>query len=186
MITFPPYLYSSQAELHSLFSLSPPISSEDREIGTGGYGQSTFLLLLLPPQREDCSHSSPDGTAVHELQCASFLRALVLHKLLWHRSLLKRKFLQEQTALCGFPHGVTSLFSKPAPGWPPLSIGCQVPTRSMGFPQGHGHLWTSTFSSMRSSMSWRWICAPQYSSLGCRAHPASPCSSPQSAGESQL
>lgn len=60
----------------------------------------------------------------------SFPWAAVLHELLQHTSLPQGAVLQEQTAPGWFPHGVTSLDSKPAPAWAPVTPGVTGPARS--------------------------------------------------------
>ena len=75
------------------------------------------------------------------LQCESFPRAAVLHKLLQRGSLPQGAVLQEQAAPAWVPHGVTSPARKPVLAWAPLSTGPQdLPgaCSSMGLLQAWG------------------------------------------------
>jgi len=88
----------------------------------------TLFLLLLPPQKEDSSHSFPapvrgfllQETVLHEIfQCESFPRAAVLQKLLQRGSLPQRAVLQEQNVSVWVSYSITSSI----PAWASLFMG---------------------------------------------------------------
>jgi len=123
LITFPPPLPSSPAQLQSQFlSLLPPM-------GAGGQGMGIMvssshavsaapsssgggLLTLCPCSR---GRSLSQETVLHKrLQCESFPWAADLHELPQCGSLPWGAVLQEQAAPACIPPGVTSPASKPA------------------------------------------------------------------------
>ena len=128
--------------------------------------QSVHYKLVLPllPPWEDSSHSFPDPVwgPFHErhvsTDCSNVSVSHRLNIFMNCSSMGPQRSHKscQQTCFC-----VGS----------PLSRDPQVlpgVCSSMGFPQGHNFLWASTYSNVGSSVGYRWISVPPWTSMGCR------------------
>ena len=151
--------------LTSLPNSLPPLSERHRGTGMGVAVSSAHIFPAASSSSGgDSSHSSPaptwsslqQETALHKLLQHELLpQAAALHELPQHGSFPWGAVLQEQAAPAWVPHRVTSPASKPALAWAPLSMRPQV--------------LPGTCSGVGFSTGCRWISAPPWTFMGCRA-----------------